>query len=92
MGLMTARPSSSKLSEKNPYLIDINGRPDWQNLFGNCQPIKLEIGFGMGDFLIEMAANEAHSNFIGIDFSKSGALNLLAQIKSLQLNSIYKSD
>ncbi|SVC19607.1 uncharacterized protein METZ01_LOCUS272461, partial [marine metagenome] len=88
MSLMTARPSSAKFSEQNPYFIDTDERPNWQNLFGNCQPIKLEVGFGMGDFLIEMASKEAHSNFIGIDFSKNGILKLLNRIKNLQLKNI----
>jgi len=88
MGLMTARPSSAKFSEQNPYFLDTEELPHWKNLFGNCQPLKLEIGFGEGDFLIEMAIKEAHSNFIGIDFSESGTLKLLNQIKNLQLNNI----
>ncbi len=88
MGLLTARPSSAKFSTKDPCFIDIAEHPDWQCLFGNSQPIKLEIGFGMGDFLIEMAVKEPHSNFIGIDFSQEGVLKLLNLIKHLHLKNI----
>ena len=85
---MTARPSSAKFLEQDPYFYDSNEPPNWKILFGNHSPIKLEIGFGMGDFLIEVATKEVHSNFIGIDFSQDGCLKLLARIKSLNLKNI----
>ena len=68
--------------------MDIDKRPDWQFQFGNTNPIKLEIGFGMGNFLIEMAAKEPASNFIGIDFYHKGIRKLMARIKKLQLENI----
>jgi len=85
---MTARPSFAKFVVEDPCFLDVEEGPDWKNLFGNSQPIKLEIGFGMGDFLIEMAAREPHSNFVGIDFSQNGIRKILARIKDLQLNNI----
>ena len=88
MGLLTAKPSSAKIEEEDPWFLDIDERPDWQTQFGNRQPLKLEIGFGTGDFLIEMAAREPHSNFIGMDFYHKGIRKLMARIRSLQLNNI----
>ena len=88
MGLLTARPSSAKFTEDDPCFIAAEERPDWQSLFGNRQPLKLEIGFGMGDFLIAMAVREPHSNFIGVDFSPDGVRNLLSLINNLPLKNI----
>ena len=88
MGLLTARPSSSKLVVEDPCFLDINEHPDWQSHFGNSQPIKLEIGFGMGDFLIEMAVREPQSNFVGIDFSQDGVRKVLVRINDLKLKNI----
>ena len=88
MSLLTARPSSATFVVEDPYFLDIEEHPDWQNQFGNSHPIKLEIGFGMGDFLIEMATREPQSNFVGIDFSQDGIRKLLARIKDLHLNNI----
>lgn len=85
---MTARPSSTKFVVEDFYFLDVDERQDWQSLFGNIQPIKLEIGFGMGDFLIEMAVREPHSNFVGIDFSQDGIRKILARINNLQLKNI----
>ena len=64
--------SFAQIIEQDPYFLDIDERPDWQAQFGNTNPLKLEIGFGMGNFLIEMAAKEPDSNFIGIDFYHKG--------------------
>ena len=88
MGLLTARPSSAKFAAEDPCFLDVDEYPEWQSQFGNSQPIKLEIGFGMGDFLIEMATREPHSNFVGIDFSQNGIRKIMARIKNLQLNNI----
>ena len=88
MSLMTARPSCEGLSIIDPYFLDIETYPDWGNIFDNHKSLNLEIGFGMGDFLIEMAIKETQSNFIGIDFTKNGTLNLLNRIKTLRLNNI----
>ena len=80
--------SFAEILEEDPYFLDIDKRPDWQSLFGNTNPIKLEIGFGMGNFLIEMAAKEPASNFIGIDFYHKGIRKLMTRIKNLQLENI----
>ena len=42
-------------------------RPDWQEVFGNGAPIRIEIGMGKGKFLTETAAGDPDTNFIGIE-------------------------
>ncbi len=88
MGLLTARPSSTHFVVEDPCFLDVKENPNWQSQFGNDHPLKLEIGFGMGDFLISMAKREPYSNFIGIDFSQDGIQKLLALISSSQLKNI----
>jgi len=80
--------SFAEIAEEDPYFLDLDNRPDWQSKFGNTSPIKLEIGFGMGNFLIEMAAKEPDNNFIGIDFYHKGIRKLMTRIKKLQLENI----
>ena len=80
--------SFAEIAEEDPYFLDLDKRPDWQTQFGNTNPIKLEIGFGMGNFLIEMAAKAPASNFIGIDFYHKGIRKLMTRIKKLQLENI----
>ena len=80
--------SFAEIAEEDPYFLDVDKWPDWQTQFGNTNPIMLEIGFGMGNFLIEMAAKEPASNFIGIDFYHKGIRKLMTRIKKLQLKNI----
>ena len=80
--------SFAKIEEDDPYFLDIDEWPDWQAQFGNHHPLKLEIGFGMGSFLIEMAAQEPRTNFIGMDFYHKGIRKLMTRIKKLQLENI----
>lgn len=46
--------------------------------FGNDAPVVLEIGFGMGQSLVEMASNEQDKNFIGIEVHTPGVGACLA--------------
>ena len=46
-------------------------------LFGNDNPLTVEIGFGMGDSLLEMAIANPQRNFLGIEVHKPGVGKLL---------------
>ena len=48
------------------------GMLDFNAVFGNDNPVTLEIGFGMGASLVEMAANSPEKNFIGIEVHSPG--------------------
>ena len=89
MGLLTARPSSTHFVVDHPLFLDVKENPDWKNQFENSHPLKLEIGFGMGDFLIAMARKEPESNFVGIDFSQDCISKLLQSIDSFQFFLCY---
>ena len=45
---------------------------DLVELFGRDAPITLEIGFGMGKSLVEMAGNAPERNFVGIEVHRPG--------------------
>jgi len=45
---------------------------DWKEVFGNDNPVVLEIGFGMGASLVEMAKNAPEKNFFGIEVHSPG--------------------
>ena len=48
-----------------------------EQVFGRRAPLVLEIGFGMGDSLLEMARNEPDKNFIGIEVHPPGVGRLI---------------
>lgn len=54
---------------------------DFEVLFGNTNPVILEIGFGNGESLLQMAAENPEQNFIGIEVHRPGVGHLLHLIQ-----------
>ncbi|GAA6206356.1 MULTISPECIES: tRNA (guanosine(46)-N7)-methyltransferase TrmB [Thalassotalea] len=63
-------------------------------VFNNENPVVLEIGFGMGKSLVEMAKNAPELNFIGIEVHKPGvgACIALAQEEGIKNLRVYEHD
>lgn len=69
---------------------------DWQGaaaldlpaIFGNDNPVTLEIGFGNGDSLAEMAAAAPERNFIGIEVHRPGVGHLLLKTEERGLTNL----
>ncbi|MFT6897035.1 MAG: tRNA (guanine-N7-)-methyltransferase [Paraglaciecola sp.] len=64
-----------KAIEKNWPIMGLThqaGRLDVSQVFGREAPLVLEIGFGMGKSLVEMASNEPDKDFIGIEVHRPG--------------------
>ena len=57
-------------------------------VFGRSGPLVLEIGFGMGQSLVAMAAEKPGTNFIGIEVHKPGVGKLLHSIEEHGLANI----
>ena len=60
----------------------------WNDLFGNKNPICLELGMGRGDFIIEMAKTYLNINFIGLEINDSQMVMAVNNLKSLKLNNL----
>lgn len=54
-----------------------DGPIDLEEVFGRKAPLVMEVGFGMGDSLLEMAKNEPEKNFIGIEVHPPGVGRLI---------------
>lgn len=65
-----------------------DGLLDFAKLFGNSNPVILEVGFGMGDTTATMAKNMPDRNFIGIEVHKPGVGNLLAIMEEEGISNI----
>jgi tRNA (guanine-N7-)-methyltransferase len=61
---------------------------NFSKLFGNDHPVVLEIGFGMGRSLVEMAQAQPHLNFLGIEVHRPGVGACLAYAGELQLSNL----
>ncbi|NVK24144.1 MAG: tRNA (guanosine(46)-N7)-methyltransferase TrmB [Gammaproteobacteria bacterium] len=71
-----------------------NGAVDFAELFGNANPVVLEIGFGMGASLVEMAQNAPDKNFIGIEVHLPGVGACLSSASEAGVNNlkVYEHD
>lgn len=56
---------------RSPYVIQEPGewKGRWNQLFGNSNPVRIEIGMGKGKFLMELAKNNPDINYIRVKFS-----------------------
>jgi len=53
-----------------PYLLPVPDPAaplDWAAVFGNANPVELEVGFGKGLFLLSSSENHPAVNFVGVE-------------------------
>jgi len=61
---------------------------DYRQAFGRDGPVVLEIGFGMGQSLVEMAAAAPDKNFIGVEVHRPGVGKLLHAMAESEVDNI----
>lgn len=61
---------------------------DYARVFNRRAPLHLEIGFGDGEALLEMAARRPRDNFIGAEVHTPGVGRLLLQLESRGLKNV----
>ena len=71
------------------YCLDFDQEDiDFETIFGRKAPLIVEIGFGNGDSLAKMAAENPEMNYLGIVVHRAGVGHLLMLIESLQLTNV----
>lgn len=75
----------------SPYVIQMpeQHRGRYRELFGNDHPIEIEVGMGKGKFIMELAAKNPETNYIGIERYSSVLLRALQKRAELELPNIY---
>ena len=56
-------------------------RGDWKKVFGNENPVHIEVGMGKGRFLMEMAALNPEINYVGIEMYDSVLLRAVQKME-----------
>ena len=69
--------------------FDENVKLNFVDIFGNTNPIVIEIGFGMGDATAELAESNPEINYLGIEVHTPGVGKLLNEIKRRNLTNLY---
>lgn len=78
------RIASSAYVIQNPE--EFKGR--WSEVFGNNNPIEIEVGMGKGRFIMELAQKNPHINYIGIERYQSVLLKAIQKREQLDLPNI----
>src|SRR3990167_1309720 len=61
---------------------------NFTKIFNNDVEVIIEIGFGMGASLLEMAKNAPMQNFIGIEVHQAGVGSLAADLQDSEINNV----
>ena len=76
--------SSSSYLIKNPEIY----KNKWRNVFGNNNPICLELGMGRGSFIIGMAKKYPNINFIGLELDINQTATAVKNIGGMKLDNL----
>lgn len=85
-GRMTKKQQQAFATYATKHLLEYSQEQlDFAKLFGNANPVILEIGFGMGASLVQMALANPKKNYLGIEVHKAGVGNILHEIEHQNL-------
>lgn len=94
MRLRNVKGANEKIDNDN-YTIKApkEQKGKWKEIFGNCNPIHIEIGMGKGKFIMELARKNPDINYIGIEKFSSVLVRAIERREGLNqeftLNNLY---
>ena len=68
--------------------IEENKILDFQKVFGNGNPVHIEIGSGRGEFLLRIAQQNSDVNFIGIDLKEKRVKTIFRKLYQAKLKNV----
>lgn len=79
-----------EILESSKYYISkpMEKKGKYKEVFGNSNPIHLEIGMGKGNFIIDMAKKNPNINFIGLEKYESVACRAIEKLNQLELDNV----
>jgi tRNA (guanine-N7-)-methyltransferase len=82
--------NANKIVSSSSYLISnpANYKNKWKELFGNNNPICLELGMGRGSFIVGMAKAHPNINYIGIEINESQMVEAVKKLESTNIKNV----
>jgi tRNA (guanine-N7-)-methyltransferase len=73
-----------------PFILWLKAeRPiDWRQRFGRDATLEVEIGFGYGEFLVQLAQNHPDRNFVGLELKWASILKALHNIAQANVSNV----
>ncbi|WP_150466140.1 tRNA (guanosine(46)-N7)-methyltransferase TrmB [Francisella sp. SYW-2] len=89
-GRVTKKQQQALDDYASKYMIeyDQNKSLDFSEIFKNSNDVVLEIGFGMGGSLVQMALENPTKNYLGIEVHKAGVGNILYEIEHQNISNL----
>jgi tRNA (guanine-N7-)-methyltransferase len=82
--------NAREIVDNSPFVVhepkEYKGR--YNEIFGNDNPIELEIGMGKGNFIIDKAIKNPNINFIGVERYESVLCRALEKLEDKQLPNV----
>ena len=77
--------------EETPHVVHgaKEKKGTWQQIFGNDHPIRIEVGMGKGQFILEQASRNPDVNFVGIEKYSTVLLKAIRKREQMELSNIY---
>lgn len=89
-------PSAREELAQSPYVIKEEEysklRGNWAQIFGNEHPVRIEIGMGKGQFLLELARRNPEMNYVGIERYSSVLVHPVRKLQAQNRNPIRQQD
>lgn len=76
--------------EENKYVVQVpeEEKGKWSEVFGNSNPIHIEIGMGKGKFITTLAQKNPNINYVGIEKYSSVLVRALQKVKELEIDNL----
>ena len=83
-------PGSREAIAESEYAINEpeSNKGKWKEIFGNDNPIRIEIGMGKGKFITTLAQQNPDVNYIGIEKFSSVLIRAIEKMEELELTNL----
>ena len=84
------KPNAISYMKKNPHIYfgGQENKGKWKEIFGNNNPIYLEIGAGKGEFICQKAKDNPNFNYIALEVNTNAFVVATRKIESQNLENI----
>ncbi|MDO5026358.1 MAG: tRNA (guanosine(46)-N7)-methyltransferase TrmB [Tissierellia bacterium] len=84
------KPNAIRDLRENPYIYfdGEKNKGKWSNIFGNSDPIELEIGAGRGDFIVKKAKANKDINYIALEMNTNAFVVASRKILEEELTNV----
>jgi tRNA (guanine-N7-)-methyltransferase len=86
--LRKRNPAIPAPGQPEPLLFEDLESPSWPDLFGRVAPLEVDIGFGKGEYLIELSARHPEVNYVGVELSHKRLLKVRDKLVRLDRRNV----